>query len=612
VIQPKDPTNNPPLVKMTPVLRRRAHAALALPWLDKVTRNDLRFGYSGKAALAEWITAHLHAKAVPGSFPSLLARLLKADKLTAEAEARELALQAARNCAPRSGGEEAMLRRVAMLMRRHLSRTGAGRTLSEVGTEFMVTKERVRKVCEGTEALLATADTATPALDRVLQAAARISPASVDEIDGQLRRFIGEDAGLESLVSWAAVLGRETTAIQYERVRTLVRGRLVEVTMVQAADAPLWVGAMMRHVSRDSSMFGCTNLLRLAGLLALKDGVAPGQKAMETALEAAAGFRWLDQQTGWFTLGDNSGCSAATRVRKIIAVAQETIGTDEIAGALASDDMWMYRESASLGLATPPVHVLRELFLGWPWLKVVQQGRFIAGPGFDPTGVLSDVEHAIVRVITAHDGVACRFEFLEVVSAQLGLTDVPLSATLGTSPIVERIEYGIYRLRGRRFGDRALEAARRRHRARAAPQRASPADPGPKEFLVRVTESSLRREQYYVPPQFCAEIGGKRLKTICAEDGSLGEARVARSGALTGLNKLFPDAKPGDHFRIEVLQDRLLVRLCATIARREQLQLHQDATAPLARPAASRREPVNETGPGRKRGTRMGQRATQE
>ncbi|MDZ7914357.1 MAG: hypothetical protein U5O16_21365 [Rhodococcus sp. (in: high G+C Gram-positive bacteria)] len=479
MIQPKESTNDLPPVKVTPDLRRRAKAALALPWLDQVTRNDLRFGHAGKAGLAGWIATHLQAKKVPSSFLSLLDRLLSADKLTAEAEARELILQAARNRMPRSGGEEPMHRRAAMLMRRHLSRTGAGQTLSEVGTEFGVTKQRVLQVCAAIEDLLATADVVTPVLDRVLQAAARISPASVDEINGQLRHLIGDDAGIESLVSWAALLGRETTAIRYERVRTEVRGRRVDVTMVQAADAPPWVGAMMRHVSRDSSMFGCTNLLRIAGLLAVKEGVAPGRQAIEMALEAAEGLRWLDQQTGWFTLGDNSGCSAASRVRKIIAVAQETIGTDEIAGALASDDMWMYRETASLGLATPPVHVLRELFLGWPWLKVVQQGRFVAGPGFDATGVLSDIEQIIVRVVTAHDGVACRFEFVDVVSGELGLTDEPLSATLGTSPIVERIEYGIYRLRGRRFGDGAVSAARRRLRERAASAVALRSEPIP-------------------------------------------------------------------------------------------------------------------------------------
>jgi len=465
-------TQTPP-VKMTPALRKQAHEALALPWLGKVTRHDLRFGHEGEEAPASWVRSCLQAEMVPASFPALLDRLLGADKLAADVEARELALQAARKCAFRSGGEESMMRRASMLMRRHLSRTGAGRSLAEVGAEFGVTKERVRAVCAALEDLLAASGTVTPALDRVLQAVARIAPASVNALDEQLRCFIGDDAGIESLVSWAAVLGRETSAIKYERVRIKVQGHLVEVAMVQAADAPPWTEALMRHVGRDSSMFGCTNLLRVAGRLALKEGVAPGQEAIASVLEAADGFRWLDKQTGWFTLGDSSGCSAATRVRKIIAVAHDTIGTDEIAGALASDDMWMYRELASLGLATPPVHVLRELFLGWPWLKVVQRGRFVAGPGFDPTGVLSDVEQAIVHVITAHDGVACRFEFKEVVSGQLGLTDMPLSATLGSSPIVERIEYGIYRLRGRRFADDALKAARQRLRERGTPQGAS-------------------------------------------------------------------------------------------------------------------------------------------
>jgi hypothetical protein len=556
-------------VKMTPALRRQAHEALALPWLGKVTRSDLRFGHEGEEALAGWIRSCLQAETVPPSFPALLDQLLKADSLTAEGEARELALQAARKCAPRSGGEEALLRRVSMLMRRHLNRTGAGRSLAEVGAEFGVTKERVRAVCEALENQLAASEMVTPALDRVLQAVTSVAPVSVNALDERLRCFIGDDTGIESLVSWAAVLGRQTTAIKWERVRTQVRGHLVEATMVQAEDAPPWIDALMRHVGRDSSMFGCTNLLRVAGRLALKEGVAPGQEAIESALEAVDGFRWLDKQAGWFTLGDSSGCSAATRVRKIIAVAHDTIGTDEIAGALASDDMWMYRELASLGLATPPVHVLRELFLGWPWLKVVQRGRFVAGPGFDPTGVLSDVEQAIVHVITAHDGVACRYEFKEVVSGQLGLTDMPLSATLGSSPIVERIEQGIYRLRGRRFGDDALKAARQRlrERERATPQGASPAEVEPNEFLVRVTAASLKSAQYHVPTRFCAALIGKRHKAICAEGNALGEVRVHQSGALAGLHKLFPDAQPGDHFRVEVMQDRLRVRLCSPMAR---------------------------------------------
>ncbi|WP_233874607.1 sigma factor-like helix-turn-helix DNA-binding protein [Paraburkholderia adhaesiva] len=551
-----------PPVEMTQALREQAQAVLALPWLDKVTRYDLRFAYDGDEPLFNWINRLIDSTRVPESFPGMLERLLQADRFTAETEARELAIWAARECAPRSGSEETAQRWVAILMRRHISRTGAGRTLAEVGAEFGVTRERIRQICEAFEDLFVQAQAVTPALDRVLQAAARVSPAGVNELDEQFRRFIGEDAGIESLVSWAALLGRENTPVQCERVRTKARGQVVEVTMVQVPDAAPWVEALIRHVSRDSSMFGCTNILRVAGRLALKEGVAPGQEAIESAIEAATGFRWLDKSAGWFTLGDSAGCSAASRVRKIVAVAHDSIGTDEIAGALASDDMWMLRESGSLGLATPPVHVLRELFLGWPWLSVVQRGRFVASPEFDPAGVLFAIEQTIVEVITAHDGVVCRFELKEAVVEQLGLTDMLLAAQLGSSPIVERVEHGLYRLRGRRVGNGALNAARQRLSNRAMLPGSLLLEAGPNEFFARVTEASLRNEQYHIPTRFHSRLAGKRHNTVSAEGGPLGESRVSQSGSLSGLNRLFPEVKVGNHYRIEVVEDGLRVALC--------------------------------------------------
>lgn len=550
-----------PPVQTTSEIQEQAAKALQLGWLGTVSPGDLRFGFPGAAPLADWIECQLAKTTVPGSFPGLLERLLAADALTAEEEAKDLAVHAARICTPPAGGEESAQRWVAMLLRRHIAPSRTGRTLVEVGDEFGVTRERVRQICEAFEDLFAESETATPALDRVLQAAARVAPSEVDDLDEQLRRFIGPGAGLESLVSWAGVLGHEKLPVMCERVRTRVRGKLVELTMVQRPDAPPWVEQMIRHVSRDSSMLGCTNVLRIAGRLALKEGLAPGQEAIETALEAAAGFRWLDKETGWFVLGDGSGCSAANRVRKIIAVAHDTVGTDEIAAALASDDMWMYRESTSMGLATPPVHVLRELFLGWPWLKVVQKSRFSAGEGFDRTGVLTDAEQACVDVIAAHQGVACRFELKEeIVLGRLGLTDVMLAALLGSSPVFERLEHGLYCVIGRRVGDTAITAARQRLRERGAGQTDVPGVLGPDEFFARVTEAALKNEQYHVPGRFHARLAGKRLPAFTADGETTGEARVTQSGSLAGVNRLFPDVRPGDHYRIAVLPEGLRVQ----------------------------------------------------
>lgn len=543
-------------VVVTPELRALASEVIALPWVVTVTRNDLRFGYPSELPLTDWIAEQLVAGHAHAMVPHLLSRLAHADRLTAAEEAREIAFSAARVCAPQRATDDVLDRWSSMLIRRYISPTGDGRTLVEIGEEYGVTRERIRQVCESFEDILPECSVVTPCLDRALRAAARVVPMQVDDLNEQVRPFIGEDAGIEALVGWAEMLGREATPVQCRRARVRARSEIIEVTMVQAPDAPPWFEAAIRHVTRDCGLVGCTSVLRIAGRLALREGLVPGQESLESALESSAGFRWLDKENGWFTLGDTSSCAVANRVRKIMHVAEESIGTDEIAGALASDDMWLYRGTTTPGVATPPVHVLRELFLGWPWLKVVQQGRFVAGPGFDCDGVLSEAEEAMVKLISARNGVACRFELKDVVMNQLGLTDVFLAALLGSSPIVTRLEHGLYSLRGRKIGDGALAEARQRLRARTG---FSAVDVESRQFLVRVTPAALLHEQHYVPTVFQEQLVGKQHAVKSAEGIHLGQARVGHAGALRGINQLFPSAQAGDHFRVEIEDDGLRV-----------------------------------------------------
>lgn len=555
------PTPQSSLCSVTAEMRALTEEVLELRWLKTVEPEDVRFAFEGGMALPDWIRSQMAQATVPAMVPALLQKLAAADRLTAAEEARAITEAVGTLCVPRSNPEAAP-RWVAMLLSRHISPLGDGRTLLDVGAAFGVTRERIRQVCEAFEVVFTESDIATPALDKVLTATRRIAPSSVEEVNEQLARFIGEGAGIESLLHWATVLGREDVHVACHRTRTRVRGQLVDIKMVERTETAPWMTAMVRHVSRDCSMFGCTNILRVAGLLALRESATPGQEAIETALEGAAGFRWLDRETGWFALGDGSGCSAASRVRKMMAVAHDHLGTDEIAAALASDDMWMYRETQSLGLATPPVHVLRELFRGWPWLRVVQKGRFAPADNFDPTGVLSDAESVAVKVIGEHDGVACRFELKEALLDQLEVSDVLVSVMLGSSPIFERVEHGLYKLVGQRVGDGAVNSARIRTRQRSGSSPPVIEGAGPNVFGARVTEAALRNEQYAVPVRF-RKLFGQRLVVRDVDGNVLGEARVGQAGALAGLNRLFPAVKAGDSYRVEVVAEGLCVRLCA-------------------------------------------------
>lgn len=541
-------------------LRELAERVLSLPWVARVTPQDLRFGYPGSGTLPHWIREQLREDLVPAFTVSLLRRLDDASKITAAQEARDLTVAAGRECVPRTNSDAAE-RWPALFLARHISALGSGKTLLEVGGAYGLTRERVRQICESFEEVLQRSAVVTPALDRAFAAIARIAPCGVHEANEQLARFIGEGAGVECLIAWAETLGRTSIEIQCHRVRRRLRGDLVDTTVVERADAPPWVKPLINHVSRDTSMFGCTNILRVAGLLALKQGVAPGQEAIEAALEGSDVFRWLDKEAGWFALGQTDASSVATRVRKIMVVAHDHVGADEIAAALAGDDMLIYRETKSLGLAVPPIHVLRELFRTWPWLKVVQKGRFAAGPGLDTAGALSEAEQLAVRVIEQHDGVACRFELREAIGAELQLTNVAVSAMLGSSPIFARLEHGLYRLIGRRVGDASVNAARSRYRLKSALQSAaSLPDAKPNEFVFRVTEAALKNEQYSVPARFRAQLAGRRVRFGDAAGQTRGEARISQSGALSGFNRRFAP-KPGDLFRVAVGTEELCVEL---------------------------------------------------
>lgn len=536
-----------------------AERVLAQPWLADVSLQDLRFGYPGPGTLPEWLGEQLLEDPVSDFAASLLHKLDAAARMTAAEEAHALTLAAGEECLPRMNPEAAD-RWPAMFLARHISPQGTGKTLVEIGNEHGLTRERVRQICEAFEKVLQQSEAVSPALDRALAAVARTAPCGVDDANEQLARFIGEGAGVESLIAWGQTLGRNDVGIQCHRVRRRLRGQLVDTTIVERADALPWVKPLIKHVSRDTSMFGCTNVLRVAGLLALRQGVAPGQEAIEAAVEASAVFRWLDKERGWFALGESDGSSVATRVRKIMAVAHDHVGADEIAAALASDDMLIYRETQSLGLAVPPVHVLRELFRTWSWLKVVQKGRFAAGEAFDASAVLSEAEQLAVEVIEQHDGVACRFELREAIEAKLQFTDVAVSAMLGSSPIFDRLEHGLYRLIGRRVGNAAVNSARVRMRMKAALH----AGPHPladeNEFLLRVTEAALKNEQYSVPSRFRGQLAGRRVFFQGASGQPVGEARVSQSGALRGLNSVFTP-RAGDVFRVAVNTDGLRVEL---------------------------------------------------
>jgi hypothetical protein len=552
----RKPTPAPQTVAVTPEMRALAAEVGTWPWLDAIHPDDPRFGYPGPGPLPQWVKAQATAPRAHERLPTLLEAVVEASMLTAAEEAQALARAANEWRLNKRIADEAQDRWANIVVARYVSTHGRGRTLEGVASEFGVTRERIRQICEEFERSCAECRPATPALDRVLHAAADLVPSNLDEVNAKLAPLSGPGAGIESLLAWAQAVGRSETDVQVGRSRRRVRGQWLEVRVLEHRVAAVqWVDAALRHAGRDCRTMGCCNTVRLAGLLALHEGVMPEKEAFESVLPGVPGFRWLFKESGWFTLGDTAECSAATRVRKVMAVAHDHIATDRIAAALASDDAWL-RVAHYPGLAIPPVNVLRELFMGWPWLRMVQGGRFCASESFEPEGALSESEVCAASVIEAHDGLACRFEIVDAAKARTQVTDVAVSLMLASSPIFERVEHGLYALIGRRVGDSAVASARQR--ARGRPQLPVQGGLQANVLTFKVTPASLRNEQYSVPLPYRRALAGRRLPLVDSQGVPVGTARINQSGALSGLNALFPGLREGDMLQVELTQDDAL------------------------------------------------------
>lgn len=288
-------------IEVTPHLRALAGDVLSLPWVSAVRGDDPRFWFPGTEGVKEWVEAEFRKPQAAPRVAQLLALLAQAEKLSALEEAQAIADAVVRERYRHQRDDETYARRTAMFLARYLSADGPGRTLEEAGKLFGVTRERIRQLCFLFEAAVADVSVAAPALERVLRTAARIVPSGIAEANEQLRPYLGEGLGIESALVWAQALGRRDLPVRVGRAIYRNRGQVSCARMLEAADGASPLREVLRLAYRDCAVFGCTNVIRLAGLLALEAGALLDAEALEAAVANASGFRWLDRENGWFT-----------------------------------------------------------------------------------------------------------------------------------------------------------------------------------------------------------------------------------------------------------------------------------------------------------------------
>ena len=430
-----------------------------------------------------------------------------------------------------------------------------GATLQAVADVHDLTRERVRQICEGLLASLRARPLALPALDRLFAAASRVMPLSATAANEQLQRFLGEDVGIIAAIDFAKELGVAPT-IQVVAARTSTSDGIRSIAMLDLAVEPsTWMRVALSEARRDCTFVGCTSFIRMAGILAIKEGVAQDEDTLRSLFERAPGFRILDAESGWFTLMDSDISAAAARMRKLMSVAVGSVEIDAVISALVTDDAWFYRDGAGRGLAMPPLHVMSALIAGWDWLTANAHNKYTPKAAVT-RDALSPTEATIVSIIEEHGGAATRTEIAARLVVPSGVSNMAVSVALSSSPAIQKLEHSIYAIRGRPIPAQGLIAARRRREVevgRNVPLEGAVDLTLPYRFSVTQSASTvpLMRQVVYLPKFLFGKVYG----TFAHKGGSLPPINIkANSQQFFGLALAANNGgvAPGDRFDLVI------------------------------------------------------------
>lgn len=435
-------------------------SCLSAAWVAQLAGDDLRFPYLAGQTLPSWLEPQLRSRHLTSLAHDLCTRLLEAHRASWAVELMDIARHALERADKRRPGSEAAKARwISIFVAKY--GTGSGQTLQEVGDANSLTRERVRQICDAILSSITAQPVKMPALERVLAAAGRIMPLPMEEATTQLRRLLGEGAGLGAAMHFAEAAGVAST-IQHAEAKARTNEGYTPVRMLESIAKPSkWMNAALSFARKDCTFIGCSNFIRIAGHLALTEGVAQELETLKALFEGAPGYRVLDAESGWFTLADSDKSAAATRMRKLMSVAGASADLDTVAAALMTDDRWFVREGG-YAMAVPPLHVLAELFAGWDWLTANAHNIYTAKTAIDPGRALSTTERGVVDVIRRLDGAATRADIDLHVMKELGFSKAAVSFTLASSPAIAKLEKSIYTIRGLPVPTSGLAAARGR------------------------------------------------------------------------------------------------------------------------------------------------------
>jgi transcriptional regulator with XRE-family HTH domain len=377
-------------------------------------------------------------------------------------------------------------------------------TLQCIGNRLGLTRERVRQISENFIANLNGEIIGAPALDQLKSAMQSNLPCKVDELDRAYRGLLGESLSVAGADQFAReVLGR--TVVRIVTRPANMQGHTTPMAIQDDAPDDGELRAVRQVAVSMVRISGAAQVHFVAGMSStvLKRGVTPEE--VVRCCRIFSNFEWISEEDGWFWFGPAADNRAKTAAFKVLSVATRNVDVEEIHDAMARARLLRYNpDKPRPYLLDAPLSVLREVLARIPGIEKLQYNDFRLDVLRAPEEVLSDTELAIYNVLMRYRGVASRHTIIEEGLASLDVTPMALNFALDSSPILVRLDKGIWSIRGYRISGEAVSAAIVRHSSsigggpRFLPDEVRPVD-GWWKLRVTVPESAFTRRHWIVP-----------------------------------------------------------------------------------------------------------------
>lgn len=405
---------------------------------------------------------------------------------------------------------------------------GRPHTLTEVGSAFGVTRERIRQVCEKlTQRRRHDPALLVPAMDRALELIRGRLPAPAAELEQALvdEGLTRVGMCLESVLAGARLLDRTAGFVLVDVEPASASSARLAVRPADARLAPAIADAARKEVH----FRGLTTVERVEQLVAKRLGSRLAGALVAETVRLLDGFRWLDQRGGWFQLEPVGRHGLPKTIDKVLSVAGSLPIADLRAAVGRNRRHWD---------EPPPAEVLLEFCRHLPGVRV-EGDRVTADPPRDWREALTGIEARLVEVLSQHGPIMERGG-LEDLCISGGMNRFSFHAFISWSPVIVQLGHSVYGLVGVKAGDDQIREMAARRRARRATHRVLEAhgttDDGRIWLRYHLSKAASTYAVVTIPASLKNVVGGRF--TLIDADGRHVGTLATKDGRAWGLGAL--------------------------------------------------------------------------